>query len=124
MLRSRDAAETARLMVYTAEQLRRRAWGAVVRPGYRPKGRQKRRLFVLQGLPGVGPERAERLLAAFGSVEAVMAADAEDLAAVEGIGEKTAARIRWITGGQDDLLRDSPADVSFKARRAKGEALA
>jgi Fanconi anemia group M protein len=52
-------------------------------------------LYVLQGLPGVGPTRAERLLAAFGSVENVMAASAEALREVEGIGKKTAQSVRW-----------------------------
>lgn len=54
-----------------------------------------RQLFVLQGLPGIGPERAGRLLERFGSVQAVAAASAAELAAVDGLGETTAARIRW-----------------------------
>ena len=49
----------------------------------------------MQGLPGVGPERAARLLERFGSVQAIMAASADDLASVDGIGEKTAAKMRW-----------------------------
>jgi ERCC4-type nuclease len=51
-------------------------------------------LFLLQGLPGVGPEHAARLLARLGSVQAVMTASADDLATVDGIGEKTAAKMR------------------------------
>jgi len=64
--------------------------------GYRPKGKRARQLFLLQGLPGVGPERAARLLDRFGSVQSVMTASADDLAAVNGIGERTAAKIRWV----------------------------
>jgi excinuclease UvrABC nuclease subunit len=50
---------------------------------------------ILQGLPGVGPERARRLLDRFGTIEAVIAAPAEGLAAVPGIGKGTAEGIRW-----------------------------
>ena len=95
VLRARDAAETARLLVYLGRQARQFAHGGLTRPGYRPKGKRARQLFVLQGLPGIGPERACRLLERFGSVQAVAAARAADLAAVNGIGETTAARIRW-----------------------------
>ena len=65
------------------------------RPGYRPKRKRARQLFLLQGLPGVGPERAARLLERFGSVQAVVTASLDDLATVDGIGEKTAAKMRW-----------------------------
>lgn len=102
-LRSRDTAETARLLVYLGRQAQRFARGSLPRPGYRPKGKRARQLFVLQGLPGVGPGRAARLLDRFGSVQAVAGASAADLAAVEGIGETTAARLRW-------ALEEAPAD--------------
>jgi ERCC4-type nuclease len=96
VLRSDGPEETARLLVYLARQARRSAQGGLPRPGYRPKGRRARQLFLLQGLPGVGPERAARLLERFGSVQAIMTASAADLATVDGIGEKTAARMRRI----------------------------
>lgn len=44
------------------------------------------------------PARAERLLDAFGSVEAVMQAGGEELAGVPGIGGETAGKIRWAVG--------------------------
>ncbi len=94
ILRSDGPEETARLLVYLAWQARRSARGGLPRPGYRPKGRRARQLFLLQGLPGVGPERAARLLERFGSVQAIMTASADDLATVDGIGEKTAAKMR------------------------------
>ena len=94
LLRSLDAAETARLIRYTGEQIERSVMGAVIRPGYRPKGKRKRQLYLLQGLPGIGSKRAEKLLDVFGNVESVVGADLETLAAVEGIGRKTADRIR------------------------------
>ena len=64
------------------------------RNGSRPAGQNARRLFVLQGLPGVGPKLARALLAHFHSVEAVIRADEIELAKVEGCGAKKAALIR------------------------------
>jgi ERCC4-type nuclease len=98
VLRAVDGAESARLMLFAARQLRRAAGGAVFRPGRRPRGKKRAQLRVLQGLPGVGKMRAERLLAAFGTVEAVMAATEPALREVEGIGAETAAGIRWAVG--------------------------
>lgn len=95
VLRARDPAETARLLVYLGRQAKRSAHGALPRHGYRPKGKRARQLFILQGLPGVGRERAENLLNQFGTVNGVTTASFEDLAAVDGMGEATAARIRW-----------------------------
>jgi ERCC4-type nuclease len=97
LLRAKTPDETARLLCYAARQMRRAQDGAVPRAsgGTRPSGKRKRQLYVLQGLPGVGPTRAQRLLAAFGSVEDVMTAPVEDLTEVEGIGSKTAQSVRW-----------------------------
>jgi ERCC4-type nuclease len=95
ILQSNGPEETARLLVYLGRQAQRIAQGGLPRPGYRPKGKRARQLFLLQGLPGVGRERATRLLERFGSVQAILTASAEDLAAVDGIGTKTATRIRW-----------------------------
>lgn len=96
ILRSRNPSETARLIVYAARQLRSIAQGAVHRGGYRPKGKKKRQAFILQGLPGIGAQMAKRLLDTFGTVEAVISASSEQLQSVEGIGQKTAEKIRWI----------------------------
>lgn len=96
LLRSRDASDTARLLRYAAWQALRDTRGAWPRPGYRPQRLRTRRLFVLQGLPGVGPERAAALLDAFGSVAGVVTADEATLAAVPGIGPRTAASIHRI----------------------------
>jgi ERCC4-type nuclease len=106
VLRAQNAAETARLIVYLGRQAQQLARGALPRPGYRPKGRRARQLFILQGLPGIGPERAARLLDRFGSVAAIAAAAATDLAAVDGIGESTAARMRWALEEKPETYKD------------------
>ena len=95
LLRSMDPEETASLMLFAARQGRAFAWGALPRKGRRPRGKVRVQNHILQGLPGVGPERARRLLDRFGSIEAVIAAPAEALASVPGIGKGTADGIRW-----------------------------
>ena len=62
----------------------------------KPKRMQTRKLYLLQGLPGIGPRMAKRMLEYFGSVENVFAADEQELTRVEGIGKKKAAKIRAI----------------------------
>lgn len=95
LLRSMDPVETARLMLYAALQGRTVTNGVRPRPGRRPRRKQRIQSLVLQGLPGVGPERARQLLARFGTLEAVMRAETEELASVTGIGPATAEAIRW-----------------------------
>ena len=95
LLRARDAEESARLLSLLARQGRAFTQGAFPRHAKRPKGRRALQLHILQGLPGIGPARAARLLERFGGVEAVLAAAPERLAEVEGIGEEIARRIRW-----------------------------
>jgi ERCC4-type nuclease len=95
VLRARDEAETARLLVYLGRQAQRVAAGALRRAGRRPKGKRARQLYILQGLPGIGPGRAARLLDCFGTVAGVVGAPLDDLVGVDGIGETTAKNIRW-----------------------------
>ncbi len=95
VLRSRDALESARVMLYAGRQLRSVISGAVPRPGYRPKSKRRLQLHVLKGLPGIGPTRAARLLDRYRSIEAVLTADVEGLAQVVSIGKATARKIRW-----------------------------
>jgi Fanconi anemia group M protein len=64
----------------------------------KPKRLASRRIFMLQGLPGVGPALAARLLNQLGSVERVVSADVETLMQIRGVGRKTAARIRELVG--------------------------
>lgn len=113
LLRSKEPQETARLMLYAARQVQSIARGALPRKAKRPRGKRRTQLQLLQGLPGVGPERARCLLETFGSVEAVFTASADELVRVFGIGESTAKSIRWavsdgkqyyLSGGDDPVL--------------------
>jgi DNA excision repair protein ERCC-4 len=100
ILRSKNPSETARLIVYIGRQIESMASGGIQRHGYRPKGRRKIQLFILQGLPGVGPERADRLLDRFGSVEAAISASSSELQTVDGIGKSIADKIKWAVSEQ------------------------
>jgi Fanconi anemia group M protein len=90
MLRTSDAAETAECIVRIARHEARRA-ARLTRPRTPTPGRQA--LAVLASIPGVGDERARRLLNAFGSVAAVASASEQELRRVELVGEALARAI-------------------------------
>ena len=94
VLRSKEPAETARLILYATRQMKSYVRGGLQRHGYRPKDKRKRQLYILQGLPGIGREKAVRLLDKFGSIEAVITASNRELQDVEGIGDTLAEGIR------------------------------
>lgn len=96
LLRARDAEETARLLIYAARQVRRRFDHGLPRPGRRPKRRRQQLLWILQGIPHIGPVRAQALLATFGSIAGVCNAPAEKLARVPGIGRRIAANLHTL----------------------------
>jgi Fanconi anemia group M protein len=69
---------------------------APLRGGYRPKRLKSKQLFILQGLPKVGPKIAKRLLRYFKSVSKVMNASVQALTEIDGIGKISAERIREV----------------------------
>ena len=96
ILRSTGPEETVKLLIMTGKQLKNCAEGTVSRGGYRPKGKRKKQLLILQGLPEVGAKRAKILLDHFESVQAVITASQEQLEAVNGIGKSVATAIRHV----------------------------
>jgi len=64
--------------------------------GGKPKDRKLQAQFLLEGLPGVGPGAAQKLIRHFGSAHRVLGAPVEELREVAGIGPKTAAAIREV----------------------------
>ncbi len=96
VLFSRDASDSAQWILTAARQHAVPREQAYARPGWRPKGKRARQNFVLQGLPGVGPMRADALLERFGTVRGVLNAAEEELLEVRGIGKKTARGILWL----------------------------
>lgn len=55
-----------------------------------------KQLYLLQGLPQIGPMLAKRLLKHFKSVSNVVNASVQDLAEVNGLGKVSAEKIREV----------------------------
>ena len=94
VLHSRDPEDSLRILQLLANQALRSEQLILRRYDRKPKRINSRRLYVLQGLPGVGPALAHRLLLHFGSVERVVTADDAALSQVRGLGPRKAALIR------------------------------
>ena len=98
VLHSRDPEDSLQILLLLAKQAARSDQPNLRRYDRKPKRLASRRLHVLQGLPGVGPALAHRLLLQLGSVERVVTADEATLSQVRGLGPKKAARIRELVG--------------------------
>jgi DNA excision repair protein ERCC-4 len=99
VLHARDPEDSLLTLRILAQQLGNSEQRVLRRYDRKPKRIASRRLYVLQGLSGVGPALAQRLLIRFGSVERVITADEESLTQVRGIGSEKAARIRELVSG-------------------------
>ncbi|MGR8935571.1 MAG: ERCC4 domain-containing protein [Gammaproteobacteria bacterium] len=97
LLRSVNAEESVRLMLYAARRLDNSVPSKPPKllKGKRPTGKRKVQLRILQAFPGIGADSAHNLLQRFGSIEAVLAADRQTLLGVAGIGTARAKAIRW-----------------------------
>jgi Fanconi anemia group M protein len=93
VLYARDPEDSLRILRCLAGQLRSDD-GVLKRYDRKPKRLASRKLYMLQGLPGVGPALAHRLLQKFGSIERVVTADEAALMRVRGVGRQTAAHIK------------------------------
>lgn len=96
ILFTKDTEETASLLWLITTQHSEIKKGLSYRYGYRPKTYRKRELYILQGLPHVGPKLANKLLNYFGSVERVFAATEKELIKVDNLGTKKAEKIRML----------------------------
>jgi len=124
VLHSSGPLETAEIILAAARQAARSFSMGYVRPGWRPTGWRKRALFILQGLPTIGPSRATALLDAFGSVQGVISADEAGLKQVSGIGARVARGIRQavspegqFTAAVSDTLNSQPGRPPPAERR-------
>jgi len=99
ILRAKDVEESSRIIRYIGWQSEPIHQKKASVKRYRPfklNSKQKKQLFLLQGLPGIGGERAKALLEKFGSVENIVKASEKELQTVPGIGKYIAKRIRWV----------------------------
>ena len=88
-----DREQTAAFIYSLAKKLQEKAEAVEAR--YKPKSYtlDQMQRFAVQGLPGVGPKLADRLLKRFGSVRRVFTATEGELTAVEGVGRRKAMEI-------------------------------
>ena len=95
VIRSLNIQETAALMVdilnqCQQQQLPRKKHIVSIRPGIRINKKQRRKLFLVQSLPGIGTKKGLALLKSFSSIEKIINASQADLTKVKGIGKKLA----------------------------------
>ncbi len=103
ILYSANIAQTA-MMLLTMQRHATEGLGyEVPLRGAKPKTRSSQAQFLLEGLPGVGPNAARKLLNHFGSPRAALLADADQLKKVPGVGPKTIAGIQEVLdwGGRE-----------------------
>jgi len=96
VLYSRSKADTRDLLLMIGRQDETFTDTVPLRGGYRPKRLKNRQLYILQGLPGVGPLLARRLMEHFGTVSRVMGATEAELMEIEGLGSHSANKIREV----------------------------
>ncbi len=103
--------DTAILLQRFAQAELDRVGGPVVRVDEKRWGKPRhatdRRLFLLQGFFGVGPERARNLLKAFGSLRSVFCAPMEAWREVPGVGPTLARRMH-------ELLNDERGETGAR----------
>jgi Fanconi anemia group M protein len=99
---SRHLNDTVNILKLIGSQQTRYRSGVLRRSGSPPKDHRNRQLYLLQGLPEVGPILAKRLLNHFGSVNSILNASEMELTAVPGVGQGVANAIVCV-------LRDTPA---------------
>lgn len=58
----------------------------------------KQKVHILEGFPGIGADRAERLLQHFGSLQNIFISSESELVKVEGIGKNIARQMRMVLG--------------------------
>lgn len=85
-----DAEVAADFLVSLARREHREGRTAATRLGPIPRAPEAQLRFILEGVPGVGPVLARRLLERYGSIAAVVNASESELQDVEGVGVETA----------------------------------
>jgi ERCC4-type nuclease len=93
---SRSKEDTKDIFMLISKQIESYIDVVPLRGGYRPKRLKSKQLYLLQGLPQIGPMLAKRLLKHFKSVSNVVNASVQDLAEVNGLGKISAEKIREV----------------------------
>lgn len=108
VLQTRDALETARLLMAVAKREQQRDGRKIAIRAGKPLSDLDRQLFLLAGLPGISDTLARRLLERFGSVAAAFQAPVRELASIEGVGPAKASEIRRVLDLESQLRSVAP----------------
>lgn len=95
ILRSANQIESAKILIYCAKQKKTKN-KLLTRAERKPKRVKTQQLYLIQGLPNVGPQLAKRLLTYFDSLENIFNATEVQLMEVEGVGLQTANKIKTL----------------------------
>jgi ERCC4-type nuclease len=93
LIYTRDEQDTAQMLFVLAKREESERGEHKVHPHKTHRSVREDQEYIVSSFPEIGLKNARLLLAHFGSVQAVVNASAEELEAVKGIGEKTAARV-------------------------------
>lgn len=91
---SRSKEDTKNIFMLIGKQIESYIDVVPLRGGYRPKRLKSKQLYLLQGLPQIGPMLAKRLLKHFKSVFNVMNASVQDLTEIEKLMESEGFLLR------------------------------
>ncbi|NMB78276.1 MAG: DEAD/DEAH box helicase family protein [Methanomicrobiales archaeon] len=90
---TRDEMDTAQMLLVLARREEGERGERKVHPHKTHSSVREDQEFIVSAFPDIGMKNARLLLAHFGSVQAIANASLEELVAVRGIGEKTAAKV-------------------------------
>ncbi len=97
---TQNTSETAEFLRIIAKQNTGFRRNYSVRFGKKPHHEFKQRLYLLEGIPKIGPHLAGGLLEHFSSIKNILEASEEELIKVKGIGKTKARKIKQLLSGR------------------------
>ncbi len=112
IIRSTSPEETGKLLILAYQQIinhKQYQRNYRNRPGpFKRNNKYKQQIYVLQGLPGIGPSRAKLLLEKFRTLNAIFSASPSDLEKIPGIGSYISKKITSVLN--EGIMAYHPTD--------------
>lgn len=96
VLHTESAAQTALQLATMARHATEGLGYEIALRGSKPKDRRSQAQYLVEGLPGIGPAAAKKLLTHFGSPARVLGASVAELTQVKGVGAKMASTMHEV----------------------------